>query len=777
MTKSLNILLILLFSLTGFAQDNLGIGEWRAHLPFNSTVSVTESEDHIYFATRASIFSLDKTDNTVIKYSKADGLTGYGISVIKYYDEQELIVVGYSNGNIDLFSETAVFNLPDIANKSMTGSKSINNITIQSDTVYLSCDFGVVVMDLEKKEIINTYLIGDEGSPTVISHLEIYNNEIYALTEDGLKHAHLNSLNLADYAFWTELEGSDTIAIKAISTWNDKLVASFDDTLKTFDGTSWRNLYADSSHVFVQDLFSNNGQLTILQRLSPAAQSGSNRRVVILNEAEEKSTIHFSSFSVPEKILTSENGQIYMADSHIGSYIIFEGGKTQIRPNGPSSEEAFDFYFADNTMYVAAGGVTSSWGFKFNSRRVYTFSGTDWWRINSDGLASTYDILRVIKDPVSGHLYFGSYGGGLIEYTGSEVVNMYKDSIYTYQNGAYVAAGTTTMKGTVGHESSYRITGLAYDEYNDLWIAGYGSSKPLTVKTANNQWYSYAPDISLGSNYVGKLLVDKADQKWMISPRGMGIVVFNDGGTLEVTSDDQWKLLNGSSTEGNLPSSDVYDIAIDDDGEIWVGTLDGLAVFYCPEIVFGDGCNAQKINIEKDGYIGYAFESKLVTAIEVDGANRKWIGTENGVYLMSEDGTQELLHFNEDNSPLLSNNIVDIGINHTTGEVFIATDRGIIGYKSTATKTEENTSFLIYPNPVRPDYNGDVAIRGLADNSDVKITDIGGNIVYHNISFGGQLVWDTLLPNGERVASGVYLVWASNSDGTETSVSKLVIMK
>ena len=778
MGKTLLLLISVMLQVVSIAQDQLGIGQWRTHLPYNSTVSAAESNQELFFATKASIFALNKSDNSLTKYSSTEGLTGYGISVIEYYAQEDILIVGYSNGNIDFFSDRFVYNLPDIANKSMTGSKRINKITIHSDTAYLACDFGLVVVDITKKEIFNTYFIGKEGSHAQVSHVEIYQDKIYALTEDGLKFASKNALNLADYSFWqTENFEQDSLQIESIVRWNDQLVISINDTIKILSDTILSMYYTDTAYIKVNDLFVNDNKLSILQNLSVSADNGSNRRIQIFDELGNQESIGFSSFSIPVDVLTSSNGNVYVADEFVGACLISDNQRSVIRPNGPSSEDAYDFYYADNTLYVASGGVTSIWDFQYNNRGVYTFSGTNWWSIKIDNVPGFLDVLSIVKDPVSGHLYIGSYGGGLVEYSQSEVIYHYKDTIYSNQNGLLQAVGTTSMSGTVGHETSYRITGLAFDTYNDLWITGYGSSKPLSVKSHDGKWYSYSPDFNLGANYVSQILVDKADQKWIISPRGMGIVVFNDGGTLETEADDQWVLLNSNANSGNLPSSDVYDFAIDSDGEIWVCTLDGLVVFYCPEQVFNGGCNAQKISIEKDGYLGYAFEYQLVTSIAIDGANRKWIGTDNGVYLMSEDGTQELIHFNEDNSPLLSNRINDIGINHSSGEVYFATDRGIIGYKSTATKTEENTSFLIYPNPVRPEYTGSIAIRGLSDNSDVKITDIGGNIVFHTIALGGQVVWDANLASGQRVASGIYLVWASNADGSETSVSKLVIMK
>jgi len=184
--------------------------------------------------------------------------------------------------------------------------------------------------------------------------------------------------------------------------------------------------------------------------------------------------------------------------------------------------------------------------------------------------------------------------------------------------------------------------------------------------------------------------------------------------------------------------------------------------------------------VEQDGHFQYLLETEVVTAIAVDGANRKWIGTQKaGVFLMSEDGTEQILHFDENSSPLLSNNITSIAINHETGEVFFGTDKGIISYKSTATKGSDKfkkEDVYAYPNPVREDYEGIIAIKGLVTNAVVKITDISGTLIYETIAEGGQAIWNGKNFNGEKAHTGVYLVFASNEDGSETIVTKILVI-
>ncbi len=169
---------------------------------------------------------------------------------------------------------------------------------------------------------------------------------------------------------------------------------------------------------------------------------------------------------------------------------------------------------------------------------------------------------------------------------------------------------------------------------------------------------------------------------------------------------------------------------------------------------------------------------QIITDIRVDGSNNKWIATAAGAFLVSPDGQNTLFHFTKENSPLPSNIINDIEINDITGEVFFATDKGLVSYKGTSTSPSDNlNNVFVYPNPVRPGFEGDVKISGLIDNANIKITDIEGNLVYETTSEGGTVLWDTRAFGKHKVASGVYMIFIASEDGTETKVKKVMIVR
>jgi ligand-binding sensor domain-containing protein len=329
-----------------------------------------------------------------------------------------------------------------------------------------------------------------------------------------------------------------------------------------------------------------------------------------------------------------------------------------------------------------------------------------------------------------------------------------------------------------------RVYGMAFDKNMNLWVTNSGVSNPISVLSADGKWTSLNYGPAINAPNVSKLLIDSGNRKWVILPRGNGLFVFDDNGTPGDIRDDTYTRVSIADNAGNEISNFVYDIAEDLEGNIWVGTASGPVVYYHPAAVFEGpqaGGYAQQILVPRNDGSGlgdYLLSTETITSIAVDGANRKWFGTRNsGVYLISADGLKQIHHFTRENSPLLSNTINSITIDGQTGEVFFATDKGIVSYRGTATSGGDSFGKVyVFPNPVRETYHGDITITGLARNVNVKITDISGNLVFETKALGGQAVWNGKNFDGRRVATGVYLVFCTNEDGSKTYVTKLLFI-
>lgn len=755
-----------------FAQREAG--SWLDYLSYANAIKVADAGDKIYCATEGGLFYLDREDNSL---SKVSDLSGFGIQTIAYNSDEDLLLVAYSDANIDIISDGEVVNLSDIQRKSTTADKTIYNISFNNSEAYISCGFGIVVINLEKNEVKDTYIIGDNGETMPVYDVDFYQNRIYAATEEGILWAPEDDDNLLDYANWIE----DTDVPYAgepftlLAVHSGVLIANYsagestNDQAFAYDGTSWTSYY--SSLDLLLDLQSNNNYLTITGKHKVVLYDDTHNNVGEISAYQfgDEKVNYIYSYSAT----VSEDGTIWIADYEDALVSYQNSAFESMCPNGPSSNDVFDLEIANSAVYVAPGGRTDDWNNSYMEPRIERLEDGNWTRFSEDEfpeITDFWDIVCVAVDPFdNNHFFAGSWGGGLLEFKNDELVNHYTNS-----NSPLESALPSQPD-----EPYVRIGGLDFDSEGNLWITN-------TAITANNlhklspagDWESFTME-EVTNLTIGQVLVTENDDKWILIPRG------NDAYVVDETGENMKQLLvtsyfSNGSNEYTTRMNDVYAIAEDQDGEIWIGTSQGVAVYSYPENIWSsETFYASQPGLDLDDGIYYPLLStETVTAIAVDGANRKWIGTSgSGVYLVSESGEEEVLHFTEDNSSLLSDNIYAIAIDDNTGEVFFATENGLISYQGDATGGNDTYSDVyVYPNPVRETYDGVITITGLIAETDIKITDIAGNLVYTTTSTGGQATWDGKNLNGRRVKTGVYLVFCNDQYGEETHITKLLFI-
>jgi len=750
--------------------QSLAIGQWRDHLSYYHCIAVTEGENNlIYCASKYNVFSFNKNDNSIQLFSKTNGLSDVGISTIRYNKQLHILLIAYSNANIDIIENNQVINISDIKRKNIPGGKKINHILFVNNFAYLSCSFGIVVVDLAHKEIKDTYYIGPDGSHIEVFGLAYNGTDFFAATESGIFQASGSSSNLADFQAWTKHSGihHPNSKFNAIVSFHNKIITNFSntvinkDTMFSYDGTSW-NYFHPEFFQTKNSLESMEGMLVItgLNNCNVYDSSG----VIV---------VHRGAFPFPNYAIVDADTTMWIADSDDGLVKNWAGWMSQsIIPNGPISSNVFNMSVEDSKLWVAPGGHDDAWSNLYLKDGLYSFINGKWssyYSANIPLMDTIFDICYIIVNPKNPSMtYAATWGRGLIEFTDSVITHIYDTS-------------NSSLSPLTGISSYYwlGVGGMAFDDDGNLWMVNSGVNKALAVKKTDNTWKSFDFSGLVTNNIVGGLLIDKSNQKWMILPKNNGLMVFNDNNTIDITGDDQKKRLSNAVGNGGLPSNNVLSLALDLDGEVWVGTDMGVVVFYSPENVFsGNNFDAQYITLMQDGHAQHLLETESVNAIAIDGANQKWLGTQNaGVFLMSPDGTKEILHFTEDNSPLLSNTITSMAIDQKTGEVFFGTDKGIISYKGEATGGGDVfTDVYAYPDPVREDYTGLIGIKGLTTNATVKITDIAGNVIFETIAKGGQAIWNGKNFNGERAKTGVYLVFCASQDGAEKVVTKIMII-
>lgn len=769
----------LFFNMIATAQ-NVPIGSWSDHLSYKSGLSITEGNGKVYCATKGGLIVYNKSDYSTQPVSKVNGLSDVEPQLVNFNPYNNRLIITYQNSNIDILDNGGnIINISDLKTRTIVGDKKIYGIYFINQYAYLACGFGIIVLDMERNEIKDTYYIGTNGAYVQVRDITSDGTYFYAATKVGIYRALLSSPNLADYTNWSLMPGLRTGTYNAIAYLNGKIIANYSafltsnqyyvDTLLQYDGVSWSKWtsFAAPGSYQINALKSSYNKLVV-----------SSVDAVYAYDSNFNILSYFGNYiggaSSPKSAVYDGLGNICIADN-IHGLVYGEIAVWWFRsyfPNGPASINLNAIAIQDNTVFVAPGSNIG--GNSYLTEGVFTYSNGTWSSIKGNysgivNLDTIFDIVNVMVDKNdSKHFFASSWFHGVIEFSNGAPVQLYNES-------------NSTLEGIqVGNYDPIWVQGMAQDNNNNFWFTNSYVDRVMSVKKTNGTWQDFDFSSILGTKpQITNLIVDKNDQKWAVLPFPTnGILVFKGGPSSTVNSSNAKKLTTLSGS-GNLPSSSVFCIKEDLDGEIWIGTDKGIAVFYAPENVFtNQNFDAQQILIEQDGYVQILLETETIQDIAVDAANRKWIATANsGVYLVSADGTSQINHFDESNSPLYSNNVRKIAINDATGEVFFGTSKGVIAYRGTATEGfEEFTDVYAFPNPVKPGYDGPIAIKGLINNTTIKITDISGTLVYETKSEGGQALWYGKNFEGKKVSSGVYMIFGTNEDGSQKMVTKILIV-
>ena len=753
-----------------FAQDGVSIGNWRTHLPYQKVIAVEPIGNKIYAATPFELFYYDTQDNSINILNKINGLSDIGISTIRYNESQRKLFVAYTNVNVDLIdADGNIKNMSDIKDKNIVGNKYINHVFFDGDLAYVACGFGIVVFDLKKEEVKDTYYIGDQGDAVNVTDIAFFNGRIYASSDDGIYYASQNAPNLANYSAW-QFDTSlihPHLAYTEMEVFGGKLYLNYDggfnaDTLFVNNGNQW-------GYYNKQD---------VSQKMELRAYSNcflmTNRYAVRVFDQNMNETLNIYSPGhsiVPLSSAMDKSGNYWIGDSKRGLIKTSDGwNNLDIMPNGPASKNVFELQACGDQVWIATGGHAANWGKRYLKEGVARFNGS-WTIFNSTTLPDFNDYSDFVctatnpKDPSV--TYVGTWGSGILKFKDNDLVEVYN-------------AENSSLEYWLSDPTLINISGLAFDSKGNLWVANTGAGNLLSVMEPNGNWHSYNLGGNLSGNDIGTLLVDHNDYKW-ITRRNGEVIVFNDNGTLDNPTDDQTVNLTTATGNGHLAGS-VNCLTVDNNGNVWAGTDKGPCLFTNTKLIFsGSNFDAIQKEVPRNdgtGQYDYLFaESNVLSMAALEGSNQIWFGLESGVYLMSFDQKpQEIHYFNTTNSPLLDNAVTTMAIDKS-GEVFFGTSSGIISYRGEYATPEPIVSDVVaYPNPVRLGYHGFVGIKGLVSNSLVRITTVDGAFVTQLISEGGQAVWDCTTINGEKVEPGVYLIFVSTKRGTDKFATKILIM-
>ena len=758
-----SILLLLPMFLSGQSR----IGGWRSHVSFKPVILVEEMPEYIVAATANGIFLVSKRDFQITTKTRVEGLSDTGITAISYANEPDFLLIGYQSGNLDIFHNGDIINISDLTRKAGLPDKTIHRIICEGSTAYLCCAFGVVKIDLKKMEVSETWYLSTKDHLNEAFDLISYNGFWWIATGNGICKAEKQNTNLQDYRNWqfqTNLQSPNALFSSLVQL--DGVLIAHDitnDRILAFNGIIWQPWLPDVKNIRKIKSINNVVIVITVNDIRIFSKIGNE----VINGVGQA-----SSPMSPSDALYSSTSEYWIADTNNGlTRRISNSSFLHYIPNSPESDlisalnAGSDEIFAGTYSLNSSGTPEASYSIR-QSGIWQNFNFSD-----DPGLKSIRPITSfAISANHPGEYWASTAGSGLLLFQKNRVAARFSE-----QNSLLGAQNNLCL-----------VNGVSLDAQNNLWYTNPTGKALLGTCSTSGSFVSLPfPIIEQTSLEAGKILTTSSGTHW-VTLADEGLFAFKTKGSAGNVSFDQSRkvavqsLFSNSTTTLTTRFSGISTLTEDLSHRLWVGTSNGVVVYNDPEKIFSPGefFGTQPSLNDGEAIFKPILEKEIITSIAVDGGNRKWIGTAaSGIFLFSEQGDHLLKHFNSKNSPLLSDQLISIAIDQKSGEVFFATSRGLISFVGDATTA--GTGFekaYVWPNPLREYFEGGVTIDGLEEGTDLRITDLAGNLLFHTTSVGGRSVWNARNTHGSRVSTGVYLVICSSPLSGSSKILKLLVI-
>ncbi len=779
--KRLALVSIILFFLSGFSigqTQDIRVGGWQAYTGHFQCLKSASDGASLFVLTQGGFFSYEASSKELRTYTTVNQMSDIRPGTIYYHSPTKQYFMGYDDGTIDYFSDPEqITAITDIERSVFYTQKKIYDLTGDNQFLYVATEFGVVIFDLALMEPKFTVTkVGNSLVRSKVNAVSLFKNRIWISVGDtALFSAPAQTPNPGDPSIWekeTTANGFPTGNITKLYADSSNIYAIVKGKIYFSSGSEWLPFPVTESFFGGYTIIKESEDKNFILIASPVETR--------LLKKDGTEVLYFQSSGYIQDVYQKE-GVFYISTFFEGFFRVENDGtqRTNVTPAGALTNDCTALATGNGELYIAPLGydatyapTTSSSGIHYYNKGT-TFSDNAGWKNlkSGEGLPlnrANWNYARAVYDDETGFAYLGSFGKGL-----AKLKNGVMEAFYDCANSGISVienpCDTTRFENT-------RVSGIDLDWQKNIWMTISFAQNPLQVLTADGNWYNMRKDFISSSSQITDLLVDDYANKWIIVRRG-GLIVYNDKGTLDNPSDDVFVRLNANPGQGDLPSANVFSFARDKEGDVWIGTDEGVRIMYSNFLY--DLSNGQSADVRAPILDGYPLlRTESINAIAVDGGNRKWLGTNNGIFLVSADGQEVLEYFTQKNSPLPSDIINDISIDNSTGEVFFATTKGVVSYRAgvTAGKTECK-EVLVFPNPVLSGYDGFITITGLSAASAVKITTLSGSLVRELQGEGGSAVWDGTDIQGKKVASGVYLAFAATANGEKFCVGKFTVLK
>ena len=732
-----NVLILFVFSFNFVCAQNIPTKTWRSHLNFSNAHSVAITDNEVFCASNNALFSYGRNNSVITTLTKDDGLSDTNILALGYAAPSDQLIVLYANGNLDFITDDEIVNMRTLLNTSYP-NKAFYGLRVDGIFLYVCASFGVAKINTENFTIEETYdFIGQNGSENAVFDISFSEDSLYIASNEGIKSASADpNVNKQDFNNWKLIIPSTTFSTRSVLWAGDALYYTNDqeNALKKFENGSWSTVFNYTKTVYLLDFWRND--ITLVAE----------DEIYRINEQDQVSTWSDPKVPAPRQLLDDDEGKAWVADNTNGLISISSNGEEiqGFAPSGPLFPVARQIINANEKIIMIPStddpNVTVGSFSVFENGQWTNYTSQN--KTSVESIPETAPFYGVAFNEFENSIYFASNGDGLL------VFNL-NDYSFEVVKSPFLLDGRTEAN----------LKSLSFDFSGNLWTS---SQFYVHQRNTEGNW-THTRNTSISSPAIVTQNSTQQDV-WFVLENNR-LLTFKEGSTRFLTTDQ---------TSGGLPSNTVFTIQLDNSGSMWIGTEDGSAEYF--------GFSPSEVNefsVALPRYDGFPLlRGERVLSYGIDGGNRKWIGTGNGLWLFSKDGGQLFEYFTQENSPILSNEVKTISIQPKTGEVFIGTDNGVVSYRSDATEPSRTIDKItVFPSPVRPNYNGVLTINGLVDNASVKITDTAGNIVWDGKSYGGSTSWNLRLDSGTKPATGIYFVFATDLDGNEKNVGKFAVIR
>ncbi|GAB3329734.1 two-component regulator propeller domain-containing protein [Marivirga atlantica] len=712
------IILNLLLCTNSLSAQNIPIGNWRSHVDYSNAKSITVFDHKIFCMTDNGLFYYDPEDESINTLQVQDGLSDINPTDIFTHEPTDQLFISYKSGIVDVIDKDFnILSFTDIANSDIIESKAINSISADTDNIYLSADFGVVILDAKSLQINDSYInLSRTGEPLAINQLSIVNDLLYLATPEGLLIGESrNDTNLKDFRNWSRTNVDSTTKLIKTAFFDEQLFTLTEQgEVYTFVNGTWSRINSIPNNI--TNIYFDDASL----------KASEQNQVYGYSSGSFEPELAFSVAGTVNNSLTVSS-QKYVAHSTHSLAKVSGSSLQSLKPNGPVGTTESIYQLENYTIHFSTNAIGFS--YFFNGRWSYVFEDADGQQLP----------------------YFKDVSIDLINETGL---------FLSEEEGLYIW-------------DTEQITAVSVEDTVDVWhftaTDNLGSPWALCEKDGVYNLYNLSSS-ELISTGLG---TNKTVKEYLIVPNGDHYLATNEGIVAFNVENEVSRILTETSGNGNLSSNRINTFELGLDGKLWIGTADGVCYFTNYFGVF-ENTNVDAVRPIFDGF--FLFDYTAINAIAIDGGNRLWVGNRDGLWLFDKDIEENLLHFTEENSPLANETVEQIRINPFNGEAFIKSGDQLISYRTASSRANSTHSDVkVFPNPVYLNQHDQVSINGLVFNNEIMITDLAGNLVYKGAANGGTFNWNLQNYSGFITKPGIYLVFSVDTFGEETYQTKFVV--